>query len=391
MKPFISVFAIFILAGCSRAPEQAARPAERGPAAPAPAKTGWVRFNAGSPQLNRIRVAQVALSEVAVDEVVAPGKVVINPNRISRVGLPLPGRVTAVEVRLGDAVKQGQPLLRVESPEAEEAVSRAYQAEAAQSQARAALNKAQADLDRLRDLYTHGATPKKEVLNAEAELVRAQAAVKDTAAGLEQARRRLHILGLNGAGFGQQVVVRSPISGKVLDVQVVPGEFRNDTNAPMITVADLSTVWVTSAIPENSIRWIERGERVKIELEAYPGEVFTGRVMRVADTVDPQSRTVEVQTELANRDGRLRPEMFARIRHSHGSRTLPAVPSAALVQSGGSAWVYVARSDHEFERVRVAVGEDVGGKAPVLSGVQSGDRVVVDGAILLQGQLGGGQ
>jgi cobalt-zinc-cadmium efflux system membrane fusion protein len=174
-------------------------------------------------------------------------------------------------------------------------------------------------------------------LNAEAELVRAQAAVKDTAAGLEQARRRLHILGLNGAGFGQQVVVRSPISGKVLDVQVVPGEFRNDTNAPMITVADLSTVWVTSAIPENSIRWIQRGERVKIELEAYPGEVFTGRVTRVADTVDPQSRTVEVQTELANRDGRLRPEMVARIRHSHGSRTWPVVPSAAVVQSGGSA------------------------------------------------------
>jgi cobalt-zinc-cadmium efflux system membrane fusion protein len=70
---------------------------------------------------------------------------------------------------------------------------------------------------------------------------------------------------------------------------------------------------------------------------------------------------------------------------------LPVVPSAAVVQSGGSAWVYVARSDHEFERVRVAIGEDVGGKVPVLSGVQSGDRVVVDGAILLQGQLGGGQ
>jgi cobalt-zinc-cadmium efflux system membrane fusion protein len=113
--------------------------------------------------------------------------------------------------------------------------------------------------------------------------------------------------------------------------------------------------------------------------------------MRVADTVDPQTRAVEVQTELSNRDGRLRPEMFARIRHSHGSRMLPVVPSSAVVQSGGSAWVYVARSDHEFEKVKVVVGEDAGANVPVLSGVKRGDRVVVDGAILLQGQLGGRQ
>ena len=210
------------------------------------------------------------------------------------------------------------------------------------------------------------------MLNAEAELTRAQAALKDSTAGLGQARRRLSILGLNGGGFGQYVVVRSPIAGKVLDLQVVRGEFRNDTNAPLITVADLSSVWVTSAIPENSIRWIERGEHVRIELAAYPGEVFTGRVMRVADTVDPQTRAVEVQTELSNRDGRLRPEMFARIRHSHGSRMLPVVPSSAVVQSGGSAWVYVARSDHEFEKVKVVVGEDAGANVPVLSGVNRG-------------------
>jgi cobalt-zinc-cadmium efflux system membrane fusion protein len=391
VKPFVLVFVLLILAGCARTPDNADASIEHRAADAVSSSAGRIRFAAGSPQLKRIRIAEVALSEVAIAEVVAPGRVIINPNRISRVGLPVPGRVMAVEVRLGDAVTQGQPLLQVESPEAEEAVSRTYQAEASESQARASLAKSQADLDRFRDLYQHGATAKKEVLNAEAELTRAQAALKDSTAGLGQARRRLSILGLNGDGFGQYVVVRSPIAGKVLDLQVVRGEFRNDTNAPLITVADLSSVWVTSAIPENSIRWIERGERVRIELSAYPGEVFTGRVMRVADTVDPQTRAVEVQTELSNRDGRLRPEMFARIRHSHGSRMLPVVPSSAVVQSGGSAWVYVARSDHEFEKVKVVVGEDAGANVPVLSGVNRGDRVVVDGAILLQGQFGGGR
>jgi cobalt-zinc-cadmium efflux system membrane fusion protein len=391
VNPFVLIFVLLILAGCARTPEHVDASLKSRAAEAVSSSAGRVRFDAGSPQLKRLRIAEVALSEVAIAEVVAPGRVIINPNRISRVGLPVPGRVMAVEVRLGDAVTQGQPLLRVESPEAEDAVSRTYQAEAAQSQARGSLAKAQADLDRFRDLFQHGATARKEVLNAEAELTRAQAVLKDSAAGLEQARRRLSILGLNGGGFGQYVVVRSPIAGKVLDLQVVRGEFRNDTSAPLITVADLSSVWVTSAIPENSIRWIERGEHVRIELAAYPGEVFTGRVMRVADTVDPQTRAVEVQTELSNRDGRLRPEMFARIRHSHGSRMLPVVPSSAVVQSGGSAWVYVARSDHEFEKVKVTVGEDAGANVPVLSGVNRGDRVVVDGAILLQGQFGGGR
>lgn len=391
MKPYILFAAVILLAGCSRPPKPADAPAGTR-AGEAPASAGLrVRFAPGSPQLARISVAEVVKSQVPEAEVVAPGKVVINPNRISRIGLPVPGRVIAVEARLGDAVKEGQPLLRVESPEAEEAVSRTYQAEAAQSQARAALNKAQADLERFRDLYQHGATAKKEVLNAEAELSRAQAALKDAMAGLEQARRRLSILGLNGGGFGQQVVVRSPISGKILELQVVPGEFRNDTSATLITVADLATVWVTSAIPESSIRWINRGEYVRIELAAYPGEVFTGRVMRVSDTVDPQTRAVEVQTELANPGGRLRPEMFARIRHSHGSRALPVVPTAAVVQSGGRAWVFVARSEREFEKIPITTGEDVGANVPVLSGVKAGDRVVIDGAILLQGQVGGAQ
>lgn len=391
MKLFYLVFALILLAGCSRTPDQVDASADRGPARAPAANSRMVRFPAGSPQLGRLRVAEVGLADVPSDEIVAPGKVVINPNRISRIGLPVPGRVTAVEVRLGDAVAQGQPLMRVESPEAEDAVSHTYQAEAAQSQARAALAKAQADLDRLRDLYSHGATAKKEVLNAEAELVRAQAAVKDSSASLNQARRRLSLLGLNGGGFGQHVVVRSPIAGKVLELQVVPGEFRNDTNASLITIADLSTVWVTSAIPETSIRWIERGERVQIELTAYPGEMFSGRVMRVADTVDPQTRAVEVQTELANRDGRLRPEMYARIRHSHGTRSLPVIPSSAIVQSSGASWVYVARSDHEFEKIPVTIGDDAKGVVPVLAGLNRGDRVVVDGAFLLEGQGGSRQ
>ena len=308
----------------------------------------------------------------------------INPNRIARVVPPVGGRVAAVEVRLGDAVEQGQALVRIESPDIEAAMSDCLKADAAESESRAALRKAQADFDRVNDLYRYGAIAKKEVVNAEAELARAQAALKDASAAREQTRRKLGMLGLKPCDFGQQVVVRAPISGKVLEINVTPGEFRNDTSAPLMTIADLSTVWVASDVPESVIRWIDPGERVRIELAAYPDEVFEGRVMRVADTVDPRTRTVEVQTELDNRRGRFRPEMFAKIRHAHESRPLPVVPASAVVQAQGRSWVYVELAPGEFERVRVETGEPVGrGRIPVLAGVPAGTRVVVEGAILL--------
>ena len=177
--------------------------------------------------------------------------------------------------------------------------------------------------------------------------------------------------------------MRAPIGGKVLEIAVAPGEYRNDPNTSLMTIADLSSVWVTSQVPESSIRLIQKGERIDIELAAYPGELFHGRVERIADTVDPQTRTVKVQTELSNRDGRLRPEMFGNIHHSHGSRSVPVVPANAIVQSEDGATVLVEESATEFERIRITPGENKDGVVAVLSGLNGGERVVTDGAILL--------
>jgi cobalt-zinc-cadmium efflux system membrane fusion protein len=165
---------------------------------------------------------------------------------------------------------------------------------------------------------------------------------------------------------------------------VVPGEYRTDTSSALITVADLSSVWVVSDVPESEIRLITRGERVQIELAAYPGEVFHGRLCCIADVLDPQTRTVKVHVEMDNRAGRLRPEMFGRIRHSHGMRTLPLVPAGAVLQRGGTPVVAVERVHGNFEFVPIQSGESHAGRIPVLAGLSAGQRVVVDGAILLR-------
>ncbi len=379
------VLAALCFSGCGRAPETVPVTAASAFAAPS---SNRIVFPPDSPKLAQIHTAPVETREIPEDEIVAPGKIAINPNRLSRVVPPVPGRIAAVEVRLGDAVVQGQPLFRIESPEVEAALSDCLRSDAGQAQVRAALVKARADLERIKELYQHGAVAKKDLLDAEAEVTHSEAALRESEAGSRQARRRLSILGLKACEFGQQVVVRAPIAGKVLELNVVPGEYRNDTSDPLVTVADLSTVWVSAQVPESSIRWIHQGERVQIDLAAYPGEVFQGRVMRIADTVDAATRAIEVLTELDNRSGRFRPEMFAKIRHSHGTRSLPVVPSGALLRAGGRAWVFVERAAGEFERVAVETGEPLDGVIPIRSGLEPGARVVVEGAILLQANGG---
>jgi cobalt-zinc-cadmium efflux system membrane fusion protein len=336
-----------------------------------------------SPQLKQIHIAPVVMKEFPLDEVTAPGKVEANPNRISHVLAPVPGRVRSVRVVLGDKVEEGQPLLTIESPEAGAAEMNYMQTQAQLRQSKSALAKAEKDLSRIRELYEHRATALKEVLNAENELAQAQSAADQSRAAADEALHRLEMLGLHPENHTHEVVVRAPIGGKVLEIAVAPGEYRNDPNTSLMTIADLSSVWVTSQVPESSIRLIQKGERIDIELAAYPGELLHGRVERIADTVDPQTRTVKVQTELSNRDGRLRPEMFGNIHHSHGSRSVPVVPANAIVQSEDGATVLVEESATEFERIRITPGESKDGVVAVLSGLNGGERVVTDGAILL--------
>lgn len=371
-----------VVAACSghaAAPPAQARPAE--------ATDNSVVLAPDSPMLKQIRRAHVELRDLPTDEIVTPGKLEANPNRVSKVVLPVAGRVTTVLVKTGDAVQKDQPLLTIQSPDADAAMSAFLSARAAEGQAEVALGKAQADADRASDLFEHNAVAKKDVQSADSALAQAKAALEQARATREQSLRRLTVLGLSPSGFDQQVVVRAPLSGKVLELSVVPGEFRNDTTAPLLTLADLSTVWVTSQVPETYIRFVQLGERVQISLAAFPGEAFEGRVSRIADTVDAQTRTVKVQAELDNSHGRLRPEMYGSIHHIESTKPTPVVPAGAVIQSGEHSMVFVETGAGRFERRPITIGPRAGDVVRVVSGLSQGDTVVVDGAMLLQGLL----
>ena len=350
-----------------------------------PPEPGTVVIPPGSPMLAQIKREPVRTAELPTDEVVAPGKIEANPNRVSKVVLPVAGRVTRVLVKVGDAVRKDQPLLTIQSPDADAAMSAYLSAQASVAQAQAALVKAQTDRDRAADLFDHDAVAKKDVLSADSALAQAKASVEQAQASRDQGLRRLSVLGLAPGDASQEVVLRAPLAGKVLELSVVPGEFRNDTSASLMTIADLSTVWVTSQVPESYIRFVQDGERVEISLVAYPGETFEGRVSRIADTVDPQTRTIKVQAEMDNRDGRFRPEMYGSIHHIESTAQMAVVPAAAVVQDGSRTVVFVEQRTGRFVERAVSIGKPAGDLVRVTSGVKAGDSVVVDGVMLLKG------
>ena len=391
-RRFIGVVLVLAVgaAGCTRGdsdgPAAASTPPQGSSGnASVAATSGEVIVPPDSPQAAQLKIEAVSVRDLPVDEVTAPGRVGIDPHRSARLLLPVAGRVVAVLAKVGDAVEQGQPVLTVDSPDADAAIAAALQAEAAQRQAQAALNKSDADLARTTELYEHHAVAQKDLLGAQNDQAQARAALETARAALQQARRKLELLELKLPGEPRQIVrVRAPISGKVLEVNVAPGEYRNDTGTPLMTIADLSRVWIASDVPESAIRLIHVGERVTITMIAYPTEEFEGRVARIADVLDPQTRTVKVYVDMANPGGRFRPEMFVTIRHAGSSRPTPVLPVGAIVQEYGRPIVFLERAPGHYERRDVVLGPRAGAVMPVVSGVRAGERVVVDGGVLLK-------
>src|SRR5262249_21914777 len=160
-------------------------------------------------------------------------------------------------------------------------VASLLQAEAGERQASAALAKAEQDWSRAAELHQRGAVATKDLLGAQNDLAQGPEALEAARAVREQAGRRSELLGLERGAFKQPILVRAPMSGKVLEVNVAPGEYRTDTTAVLMTIARLDHVWFAAEVPETSIRLVRLGEPVSITLIAFPDEVFGGRVTRI--------------------------------------------------------------------------------------------------------------
>ena len=324
----------------------------------------------GSPLRGKLTIDAIAAREVQRN-LVLPAVVEADPARLVRVLPPLAGRITQLKVQLGEQVERGQPLVVLDSPD----LGTAY---ADYERAKANLALAIKNRDRLRDLVRTSAIAVRELQQAETDAINAEAE-------RQRAEARLKQIGVDPEAptRSRTVTISAPVSGSIIDLTVAPGAYWNDATAALMTVADLSTIWVTANVPEKDTALVAKGQPVEIVFSAYPGEVFKGEVLFVSNVLDPDTRRTKVRINLENPEARFKPGMFASVTFFAPKQTIPMVPTTALFLKDDVSQVFVEVAPWRFESRRVDVGFQQGDEAAIRNGLSAGDRVVTRGGVLL--------
>ncbi len=317
-------------------------------------------------------VLDTARNEPVRRTLTAPATIEPDPQRIVRVYPPVAGRVARLHVQLGSIVTKGQVLATLHSPDF-------TQAQGDYIKARSALQVARRQLERQKDLLEHKVAAVRDVEQAQSDFESAQST-------LDSAAARLRAYGLDPAKepLGQPLQLVAPMAGRVVDMVAALGEFRNDNTSSLMTIADLSTVWITANAQEKDLRFIVKGQEARATLPSYPGETFTGKVEAIGDVLDPDTRVVKVRIVVANPDGRLKPGMYATVDIVDFPDTQVTVPTTAVVQVGGTTVVYEQTQPWRFEPREVTLGSQQGGRTIILKGLTGGVRILAKEGVLFQ-------
>jgi cobalt-zinc-cadmium efflux system membrane fusion protein len=309
------------------------------------------------------------------------GKVLAPQPRMAKVSYAFPARISVVHVKIGDWVKKGQPVLTVQSEEVGRAKSEYYKAIAD-------LELARQTYEREKRLSSHGVGAQKNALAAEAGFKVAQTV-------LDAAEKKLHVLGFSEADVRSiaethqvhpEIRILAPISGRVSEHKAILGSMFDQTT-DLMTIMDPSVVWVDAEVFERDIAKIHIDQEVRITVLAYPGEVFRGKVSYIGETMNPESRTLSVRTEVQNSDFKLKPGMFADVSIIlNGGLRVLTVPAEAVLENNNQDIVFV-RTDGGYAPRIVTVSAEEDGHCAIAQGLRGGEEVVVKNAYLLKSKL----
>lgn len=301
--------------------------------------------------------------------IAAPGVVAFDEERVAAIIPPVQGRVVRLLAATGDHVSVGAPLALVYSADV-------AGAGAGLAEARIARIAAEQSLARAERLAAEGAGSQREVVDARTILATARAE-ETRAAGV------LRSLGAQATGAGTYTL-RSPIAGTVVRRGLrVGAEARPDASEPAFLVADLAHLWVLAYLHEGQGSVVRPGDVAEVTLPSLPGAPYRATVARVADAAEPDTRALVARIPVANPDGALRPEMFARVTIRASTRQAITVPVTAVISASGEPTVVVEPSPGRYERRAVVVGAELGDRVQVLRGLVPGERVVTRGALLV--------
>jgi cobalt-zinc-cadmium efflux system membrane fusion protein len=363
-----------VLAGCgANATTAADSPAPASADAKAHAATASVTLDQN--QLGQVRIEELSTRAPAAS-IKATGTVEFNGDRMAKVLPPVAGQVQDLAVNVGDTVHKDGVLFALSSREVAAAI-------AEHVTSRKDYELAQKTFAMTQDLFDHQAASRLALNQSRAEMEKASAKV-------QQSEESLRVLGVQGdvdkPTLQARVQVRAPIAGTVIDRNVTNGQFVGpDAQQPLLTIADLSGVWVQADIFERDLRNISVNQKADVTTAAYPDAHFHAQVSLIGSTVDAQTRTAKVRFMVANPDARLKPGMFTSVSlflpETSGALTVPA--KAVFVENSHN-FAYVQVGAREFQRRQIETVTSDSDRLRVVSGLKAGERVVSEGVLLLR-------
>lgn len=326
---------------------------------------------ASAPNSEPVRYVKVVQQPIP-ETLELAARVQADPTKVFHIFPPASGRVVAMRVKPGDSVRRGQTVAILNSSDVASARSDYVKANIEAERSKRAM-------ERQKLLFEHGAVAEKDYVDARAQ--------SDSAvAELARARQRLELLNVSPSASSDNVPLTAPAGGVVLDVSAAAGEFSKSLESAnaLITIADLSTVWIIGDVYEKDVSKLERGKQVTVTLQAYPDKQWSGRIDSLSGALDPTTRTLKVRVSIPNPGQHLKPEMFGSIHVSAGTHAALLVPAAAIIREGNTTTVFLNHGGKPEQRT-VTVGQTVDGNVEIVSGLQVGEEVAADGAELLKG------
>lgn len=327
----------------------------------------------------QLQVAEIQTMPIS-DTLRVAGHIDFDENALARIGASVTGRITQIHASLGQEVHKGDLLAQLNSSELTN-----LQLSYLKARSQMELNKR--NVERAQALF------KADVIGA-AELQRRETEYDIAAAETRAARDQLRVLGvspsaidkLGASGTIDSVSgVNASLHGIVVERNIAPGQVVQPSDV-LFVVANLARVWAVAQVPEQQISQVKMGQAVKIEVPALANEKLLGKLIYVGQTVNPETRTVLVRTELDNREGRLKPAMLSSMLIEASPTQRLVVPSSAVVRENDEDHVFVAQEGGSYKLVKVKLGAENNGQRVVLEGLKTGDKIVVQGAFHLNNE-----
>jgi len=326
-------------------------------------------------------------------QIAAPGVLSFDETRTARIGSLVEGKVLSVSVQVGDRVSAGTILAEIHSHVIHDAWADYRKANADQTRRLTEFDYAKQAEQRAERLVAAKAISLQELQRARVERISAEQALDMAKIEIRRAEEVLEHLGITALGQdprgeeGEQIPVRSPLAGAVLEKNVTSGTAVTP-GVPLFVVSDLSTLWALAEIDEANLSRVQVGLPVEIRVAAYPGEFFPGTIIFISDVLDPKTRRITVRCRVPNPQGRLKPQMYATVSLGQGEElSMIVVSSQAIQELGGKPVVFVTENNGVFTPREVEVGVESGGWTEILSGLQAGEKIATAGSFLLKSEL----